>query len=320
MSSSDAKSINNDFTQKDILSLSQFDRTSLETLFDKTTSIKGEKDLRKLLQILEGRVVTLLFYEPSSRTRGSFDAAVQRLGGRTLIINVEASSVAKGETLEDTIKTFENYSDAIVIRHSELGAAAKAAKVSNIPIFNAGDGIGEHPTQALLDMFTIFEKKKSLSGLVGLVAGDLKHGRTVHSLLKGLSLFENNVIYLLSPDQLRLDPELKSQLEEKGLKLFEIESVTDIPKDTDFWYWTRVQKERFSSEVEYKKVNNKFVVNNELLSLYAGPKTIIMHPLPRVGEIATEVDKDPRAVYLTDQMKNGMYVRMALLSLILSPV
>lgn len=310
--------IDNNYKNKDILSLNQFDTPSLDTLFQLTTEIKKNKDPKDLLKNLEGKVVTLLFYEPSSRTRGSFDAAAQRMGARTLVINVEASSVAKGETLEDTIMTFQNYSDAIVIRHKDVGTAEKAADTTSIPIFNAGDGVGEHPTQALLDMFTIFEKKQTLSGLTGVFGGDMKHGRTVHSLLKGLALYPGNQVYLLSPIQLRLDETLKSDLTKKGLKIIELERVEDIPTSATFWYWTRVQKERFEDIEEYEKIKHAFVVTKELVKKYAAKDTILMHPLPRVGEITVEVDKDPRAVYLTDQMKNGMYIRMALLKLVLN--
>lgn len=308
----------NNYKNKDILTLSQFDTSSVETIFKRATEIKQTSDPKDLLKILEGKVITLLFYEPSSRTRGSFDAAAQRLGARTLVINVEASSVAKGETLEDTIKTFANYSDAIVLRHAEVGAAVKASEISDVPVFNAGDGVGEHPTQALLDMFTIFEKKKTLSGLKGVFGGDMKNGRTVHSLLKGLSLFENNEVVLLSPPQLKLDEILRKSLEKKGLKITQTHRVENISKDATFWYWTRVQKERFSNLEDYEKVKHAFVITSEFLNKYAGEDTILMHPLPRVGEITTDVDADPRAIYLTNQMQNGMYVRMALLKLVLN--
>ena len=193
-----------------------------------------------------------------------------------------------------------------------------AASVADfVPIVNAGDGIGEHPTQALLDLFTIFEHTHKLDNLTGIMAGDMLNGRTIHSLIRGLSKYKGNKLYLLSPKELRLSRALRSRLEGVELEIHEINSEKEMPKNADFWYWTRVQKERFSSQKEYEKVKNRFVLNTKLIKERAGKKTIFMHPLPRVGEITSEVDQDPRAVYLRSQVRNGMYVRMALLSLIL---
>lgn len=315
-----ATPIKSKFTGKDIISLDQFDTESIRVLFDRTDALKeiGQKGLPS--DILSGKLVTLLFYEPSSRTRASFDAAAKQLGGNTIVIEdpQHFSSVSKGETLEDTIQVFEAYTDAIVLRHPEEGTAKKAARAArHIPIINAGDGIGEHPTQALLDLYTVFEKTEKLSGLKGVMAGDIKNGRTVHSLLQGLSFYEKNEIYLLSPESLRLSKTDMQELKGSGVKLHEINSTDEIPKDCDFWYWTRVQKERFASEDEYKAVNNQFVVTKKLLNSRANKNTILMHPLPRVGEIKEEVDSDLRAVFLKNQIRNGMYTRMALLSLVL---
>ena len=184
----------------------------------------------------------------------------------------------------------------------------------------AGDGIGEHPTQALLDMYTIFEKHGKLDGLTGVLAGDLLNGRTVHSLIRGLSLYKNVTLYLLSPKELRLSQDEKDYYTGSGIKLIEIYSEKDMPKDADFWYWTRVQKERFKSEADYQKVKNRFIVTEKLVKDYAGKDTIIMHPLPRVGEIEPAVDEDPRAIYLRSQIRNGMYVRMALIALVLGKI
>ena len=313
-------SINSKYKGKDILSLSQFDPISIRKLFKLTHEMASIARRAKPSRLLAGNIVYLLFYEPSSRTMGSFDSAIKQLGGQTVVIMdpKSFSSVSKGETLEDTIKVFEAYSDAIVIRHPEVGAAKLAADAAEfIPIVNAGDGIGEHPTQALLDLYTIYEKHKRLSDLMILMAGDIKHGRTIHSLMKGLSLYKNNKIYLLSPEQLKLNREDLETFKKSGLKITEIESVDQIPKSADVWYWTRVQKERFKSGEEYKKVNNRFIVTPELLKKHADKNMILMHPLPRVGEIAVEVDQDPRAVYLRSQIRNGMYIRMALVALIL---
>lgn len=312
--------IANRFTNKDILSLKQFDTTSIASLFAVTQRMERVAKASKSSSILAGTVTVLMFYEPSSRTMGSFDAAIKRLGGQTVVIlNPQMfSSVSKGETFEDTIRVFETYSNAIILRHPEVGAAKRATDCAEtVPIINAGDGIGEHPTQALLDLYTIWQKKKRLSKLCGLFGGDMKHGRTVHSLLEGLSIYKGNTAYLLSPKQLRLNADMKAHFVSKGLTVYEIEDTTGIPKDCDFWYWTRVQKERFANEAEYKKLNNKFIVTLDVFNKYAGKNTILMHPLPRVGEIAEEVDQDPRAEYLRSQVRNGMYVRMALMAKVL---
>ena len=307
-----------DFFLKDVVSLNQFDKRSIELLFRQVKKIK-KTSAKQLLKILPGKVVALLFFEPSTRTFSSNSSAVKRLGGQTIEHQnpMQNSSVIKGETIEDTIKMIEQYSDAIVIRHPQVGTAEKVAQVADIPIINAGDGVGEHPTQALLDMFTIDEKHQHLDHLKGLIVGDLLNGRTVHSLIRGLSIFSNNTLYLLSPKQLRLTKKDFEEAEKRNIKLIEIKSFEEIPADCHFWYWTRVQKERFADKNEYEKLKHSFVLTKKLVEKKAGKNTLIMHPLPRVGEIETAVDADPRAVYLTTQAKNGMYVRMALFSLIL---
>lgn len=320
MGKNTAEKINADFKAKDILSLDQFSAKDINLVLKITKEMKDLAHAAKPSKILEGTIVALIFYEPSSRTLGSFSAAVKKLGGQTLEIPdpQHFSSVFKGETLEDTIRVFEAYCDAIILRHPQRGAMEAAAQAAFFaPIINAGDGIGEHPSQALLDMATISEKHSRLDGLTGVIAGDLLNGRTVHSLIKGLSLFKNNILYLLSPNELKLSREDFDNFSQRGIKLIEIQSETDMPRNSDFWYWTRVQKERFPDIQEYEKVKNKFIVTKELVKNFAGSDTIIMHPLPRVGEIQPEIDSDPRAVYLRSQIKNGMFVRMALLSLVL---
>lgn len=306
------------FFGKDIISLDQFDRKSVELLFRQVKKIK-KTPTKKLLKILSGKIVALLFFEPSTRTFSSNSAAIKRLGGQTVEHQnpMQNSSVVKGETIEDTIKMIEQYSDAIVIRHPLVGTATKSAQVANIPVINAGDGIGEHPTQALLDMFTVYEKHGHLDSIKGLMVGDLLNGRTVHSTIKCLSLFPNNILYLLSPKKLRLSDKDLEEAKKRKIKLVEIKSLEEIPADCHFWYWTRVQKERFVDKGEYEKLKLSFILTKKLVDKKAGKNTLIMHPLPRVGEIETAVDADPRAVYLTTEPKNGMYVRMALFSLIL---
>jgi aspartate carbamoyltransferase len=308
------------FKSQDILSLDQFDTISLYHLFNHTKNLQDLTQKGKGLDILKGSLAALIFYEPSSRTFGSFSSAIKRLGGQTLEFQnpSSSSSVAKGETLEDTIRTLEAYSDIIILRHPEKGAAKKAAEAAFfVPIINAGDGVGEHPTQALLDMYTIYEKFGRLDNLTLLFAGDLLNGRTVHSLLRGLSLFKKNTIYLLSPQILKLPQEDRELFEKRGLTIHEIQDSRDIPKEADVWYWTRVQKERFKNLKDYERVKHSFIVTPNLMQEKASKSMILMHPLPRIGEIERSVDEDKRAIYFRSQIRNGMYVRMALISLVL---
>jgi len=307
-----------DLSNKSYVSIDSLTVKTIQELFTLADKIRT-LSFTQTSKILKGKLVTLLFFEPSSRTFSSFAAAVKKLGGMTIEYQnpLQTSSSIKGETLEDAVRVFESYSDAIVMRHFEKGALQRAADAASIPVINAGDGIGEHPTQALLDGYTIQRKRKSLSGLTGVMAGDLLNGRTVHSLLKLLSLYKNNTIYLLSPKQLQLEKIFFNEIQKKGIRLIEISSQKEIPTTADFWYWTRVQKERFADEDEYKKLKNAFVVTSKLLAEKGNKKMILMHPLPRVGEIEESLDSDPRSVYLGDQVKNGLYIRMALLNLIL---
>ncbi len=310
--------IKSNFRGKDVVSLDQFDRKTIDILFKQVGKIKKTRTL-KLLNTLKGKVAGLLFFEPSTRTFSSNAAAFKRLGGQTIDHQnpMVTSSAVKGETIEDTVRMMEQYCDILVIRHPEKGTLEKAANAALVPVINAGDGIGEHPTQALLDMFTIYEKFGKLTGLKGLMAGDMLNGRTVHSLIRGLSIFPGNTVYLLSPKQLRLSRTEFDIYSKRGIKIIEINSVKEIPKDCHFWYWTRVQKERFSNKKEYEKLKLSFILTEKLVKEKAGKNTLLMHPLPRVGEISEGVDKDRRAVYLTTEPKNGMYIRMGLFSLIL---
>lgn len=312
--------INGDFKGKDIISLDQFTPKDLKILFSLVPKMRNIALKALPSKVIAGKIVVLLFYEPSSRTFGSFSTAIKQLGGQTVeILNPQQfSSVAKGETFEDTIRVFEAYSDLIVLRHPTIGSAIQAANLAKlVPVINSGDGAGEHPTQTLLDMCTIFEKFGKLDNLVGLAAGDMLNGRAVKSLIKGLSLYRKNILYLLSPKQLKLSRKDFNNFIKRGIKLVEIGDEKDIPKNANFWYWTRTQKERFKDLKEYKRVNNHFILDKKLVEKYAGKNTIFMHPLPRVGEISPEVDDDPRAIYLKTQIRNGTYVRMALIALVL---
>jgi len=303
------------FFGQDILSVKQFDRQDLETIFAVGHEMRGMVERVGTFDLLKGKVLTNLFYEPSTRTSSSFVAAIERLGGSVIQINnVTYSSVSKGESLRDTVRTLESYSDAIVLRHPEQGSAAEAAKAASKPVINAGDGPGEHPTQALLDAYTIVEEMGNLDGLTVTMLGDLKYGRTVHSLARLLTLFDMKVNYV-SPESLRMPTELVAEVDDAGIPQIETTDVESVLPETDVLYVTRIQKERFGSETEYDAVKDSYVITNESMST-AKDNMVVMHPLPRVGEIAEEFDADPRAAYFR-QMEYGMYVRMALLALVL---
>lgn len=309
----------NGFLGSDILSVDQFSKEDLAFLFKKAAAMKKLVKSRKNSKILQGKIMTALFYEPSSRTFGSFISAMQRLGGGIIPLQgMTYSSVAKGETLEDTIRTFECYSDVIVIRHPEVGSAKKAALAARIPIINAGDGVGEHPTQALLDLFTILSKFKKIDGLKVAFVGDLLNGRTVHSLSKLLAKMGKVEFFFVSPKILRMPQEIKNQLKNQ-VRITEIDKLDEVINKVNVLYITRVQKERFSNLSVYEKIKKFYIVNKKFMEK-AKKDLILMHPLPRVGEIDTDVDNDSRAVYLTEQMRNGLYVRMALLALILGKI
>ncbi len=296
-----------------IIKAQQFDEEKLSQLFQKTLGIKNgdEDDDRPLIEALRGKVVASLFYEPSTRTRLSFESAALRLGAQIITTENarEFSSAAKGETLEDTIRVISGYADAIILRHYEEGASKKASLISSVPIINAGDGPGQHPTQALLDAFTIYEHFKTLNGLRIQFIGDMLNGRTVRSLVYLMSKFSDNHFIFVSPESLRMKDDIISYLE--GLNI-SFEETTQPQTNVDVTYVTRIQKERFVGKIEdYNKVFGIYIIDQEFVSKL--PKTsIVMHPLPRVNEIAPEVDDDPRAIYF-QQAKNGLYLRMALL-------
>jgi aspartate carbamoyltransferase catalytic subunit len=268
---------------------------------------RGERTDKRL----EGRILANLFFEPSTRTRMSFEAAMKRLGGDVINMTAhEASSVAKGETLADTIRVVGNYADVIVLRHPLIGAAKFAAENSIVPVVNAGDGAGQHPTQTLLDLYTM-EKEARLEGLKIALMGDLKYSRTVHSLIKALALF-NTKMYLISPPMLRLPEEFIEEVETHvGARMEEV-GLEDVVDEIDVLYVTRIQKERFPDEEEYRKVAGSYIITAELLER-AKDSMIVMHPLPRVNEIATTVDKTKHARYF-EQAFYGVPIRMAILS------
>lgn len=298
-----------------VLSVKQFNRPKLEYIFGVAHSMRSMVERFGTADLLHGHLLANLFYEPSTRTSSSFHAAMVRLGGRVLSINeVVYSSVSKGESLPDTIRTLECYADVIVLRHPEMGAAATAARYARAPIINAGDGIGEHPTQALLDLFTIQEELGRVDGLKVVMVGDLKYGRTVHSLTRLLTQYRVELVFV-SPDILRLPEEIAAEVRQAGLPMRETGDIHDVIGEADVLYVTRVQKERFSDLALYDSVKTHYVVDAALMER-AQAQMVVMHPLPRVGEIAYTVDDDPRAAYFR-QMRNGMYIRMALLAAVL---
>jgi aspartate carbamoyltransferase len=303
------------FFGKDILSVTQFEREDLEVLFAVAHEMAEMVHRVGTFDLLKGKVLTNLFYEPSTRTSSSFVAAIERLGGSVIQINnVTFSSVSKGESLADTVRTMEQYTDAIVLRHPEQGSAAEAAAATSKPIINAGDGAGEHPTQALLDAHTIREEMGGIDGLTITMVGDLKYGRTVHSLAKLLTMYDVKINYV-SPEILRMPELLVKEVDAAGIDQVETTDLDSVLAETDVLYVTRIQKERFSDPSEYDQVKGSYVISPETMS-GAKQKMALMHPLPRVGEITTDVDTDPRAAYFR-QMEYGMYTRMALLALVL---
>jgi aspartate carbamoyltransferase catalytic subunit len=308
---------NADWYGKDIISVKQFGRDDLEYVFGVAHEMRGMVERVGTFDLLKGKILANLFYEPSTRTSSSFTAAMERLGGSVIPINeVKYSSVSKGESLPDTIRTLECYADVIVLRHPETGSAAIAAKAARKPVINAGDGVGEHPTQALLDTFTIFEELSagSVDTMTVTMLGDLKYGRTVHSLARLLSLYKVKINYV-SPEILRMPKEVMDEVGAKGIAQAEYNSLEQVLPETDVLYVTRVQKERFEDPAEYEKVKGAYVIDPEIMKA-ARQEMIVMHPLPRVGEISVDFDEDPRAAYFR-QMEYGLYVRMALLAMVL---
>lgn len=306
----------NGFYQQDILSVSQFSKDDLHYIFERADEMAQMSDRWGTCDLLKAYTLACVFYEPSTRTSSSFIAAMTRLGGKVIPITegIQFSSVSKGESLIDSMLTLEQYCDVIVLRHPEIGSSATAANYAHVPIINAGDGAGEHPTQALLDLYTIEKELGKIDGLKVAMVGDLRYGRTVHSLTKLLSQYDVSLRFV-SPDTLRLPLDLMNDLIDKGIKVRETSKVADVIENADVLYVTRIQKERFSDLTQYEQVKNYFEITPDLLAL-AKKKMIVMHPLPRVGEIHYGVDKDPRAAYFR-QVQNGMFIRMALLAAVL---
>ncbi|KAK0547893.1 Carbamoyl-phosphate synthase [Tilletia horrida] len=294
------------FSHRHILSVQQFDRDDLHSLFTVAQEMRLMVERQGVLDVLRGRVLCTVFYEESTRTSSSFEAAMVRCGGEVVTINTSRSSVNKGETLQDTIRTLGCYADAIVLRHPSVGSSQLAAKYSPVPILNGGDGIGEHPTQALLDIFTIREELGTVNGLTITILGDLKNGRTAHSLVKLLCLYGVTLNYV-SPQSLAMPDDVKQHAAKRGIKQYETTDLDAVIGRTDVLYVTRVQQERFESREAYDAVKDIYVVNNDVLAR-AKKEMVVLHPLPRVNEIDPEVDYDNRAAYFR-QMRYGLFVR-----------
>jgi aspartate carbamoyltransferase len=302
------------FFGQHILSIKQFSPTDLKRIFEVAGTMQHLLDHDIPSIQLQGKIVATLFYEPSTRTSSSFLAAAQRLGGGIIpITGVQFSSVIKGETPEDTVHTLSKLAHAVVMRHPEKGEVAKAASASDVPVINAGDGVGEHPTQALLDAFTILREKGRLDGLNVVMIGDLKYGRTIHSLARLVTTLGSTPSFF-SPPTLALPDDFRAELTAQT-KLTFYEDIGTAVREADVLYVTRVQKERFPSEEAYLEVAGSYVITPETMKM-AKPDMTLMHPLPRVNEISHDVDEDPRAAYFR-QIGYGLAVRMALLALVL---
>ena len=330
--------INGAFLGKHIISVDQFERRDLEILFDAATSIRKRIRThdRGLTELCAGKVMASLFFEASTRTDMSFQAAMRRLGGDVIAVSngVRFSSMYKGENLSDTIRATGCYADVIVLRHPEIGSSYEAGyyldllntRIDNPTVaISGGDGIGEHPTQALLDIFTIFDRKKSLDGLTITLVGDLKHGRTVHSLAKLIAYYdaENVKLCLVAPESLAMPSEITDLVKSHGITVFETDDLMDVIAQTDVIYWTRIQEERFADADAYETFKDRFIMTPRVFAK-ARSNAILMHPLPRKHEMGTRddhdiLDDDRRSIYF-EQMENGMFVRMALLVKVLRGV
>jgi len=296
---------------KSLVSINDYDKEKYIEILDLAEEF--EKNPRQ--KILENHVIASLFFEPSTRTRLSFESAINQLGGRIVgFTDASSSSVKKGESLVDTIKTVANYSDLIVMRHPVEGSARLASEVSSVPIINAGDGANQHPTQCLLDLYSIRKTQSTLENLDIAFVGDLKYGRTVHSLVIAMTNF-NCTYHLVSPNELKLPSSVKRHIKENNLTYYQYTNLDEAIPKADIVYMTRIQRERFADPLEYEKVKNSYVLKNDMLK-DSKENLRILHPLPRVNEISEDVDTNPKAYYF-QQALNGVYVRQALLSSIL---
>ena len=296
---------------KSLVSISDFDKQEILKIMELAAHFESNPGE----QLLHGRLFASLFFEPSTRTRLSFESAINRLGGRVIGFSEAGNtSVSKGETLHDTIKMVSNYCDLIVMRHYIEGAARYASEVASVPVVNAGDGSNQHPSQTLLDLYSIKKTQGGLDGIHIVMVGDLKYGRTVHSLLQALSYFGARFTFV-SPEELRLPDEYKIFLREHGMVFTETTDMREAIRDADILYMTRVQRERFSDLMEYERVKSAYVLKADMLE-GTRANLRILHPLPRITEIDTDVDADPKAYYF-EQARNGVFTRQAIISYLL---
>lgn len=299
---------------KDIINTAQFSLQELDLIMNTAAGFEKRVKDGEVIKNMEGQVVAALFFEPSTRTRLSFETAANRLGARVITVaSAASSSAAKGESLADSIRTIDGYVDVIIMRHPMKGSAQIAADNAKHPFINAGDGAGQHPTQALLDIYTILKEKGALGGLTVAFVGDLKNGRTVHSLSYFMALYGNKMIFV-SPKSLRMPEEITADLKNRGAEIEETDDLKKALSVSDIVYVTRVQRERFENPEDYEKVKGLYIINREMINR-AKKGITILHPLPRVDEISTDVDDYEGAAYFR-QAHNGLYVRMALLALV----
>jgi aspartate carbamoyltransferase catalytic subunit len=304
----------NDFKGMDILDGGQFSREEIEHIMATAADFERRLQQQRGLDLLRGYVLATLFFEPSTRTRLSFETAMHRLGGAVVgFSSAESTSVSKGESLADTIRTVDQYVDVIAMRHPQVGSAREAAAVAEAPVINGGDGAGQHPTQALLDLYTIRAERGRVDGTTIVLCGDLKYGRTVHA---GVELYKHYGcrLILVAPEPLRMPAEVTARLRQQGLTVEETPNLEEALAQADVLYMTRIQKERFADPAEYERLKGSYILTREMIERLR-PDVTVLHPLPRVNEIATDVDDLSNAAYFR-QARNGVYVRMALLALV----
>lgn len=308
--------MSNPLKGRDILAIGDLTKEEILLILEQAARFEEECKQTPRLNLLDGRILATLFYEPSTRTRLSFESAMLRLGGGVISVAdaMKSSSATKGESLSDAARVVSGYAHVIVQRHPAVGSAQEAAAGATVPVINAGDGVGEHPTQALLDLYTIRRERGQLDGLRICLAGDLKNGRTVHSLARALAYW-NVVLTLAAPQALAMPAEIVTELRQKGLSVAETEDLAAAMAASDVLYVTRVQRERFADPAEYERLKGSYVVDRALIA-HTNPDITVMHPLPRVDEIATDVDTLPNAAYFR-QAENGVWVRMGLLALVI---
>ena len=298
------------FRLKNIISIKDFERDDIEYIINEASKLENIAKSKEISEELKGKILGLMFFEPSTRTRMSFETAMKRFNGECIgFENSGSSSVSKGESIADTAKMFEGYCDALVIRHELEGVSKFVSDIVDIPVINAGDGAGQHPTQTLLDLYTIKKEIGSIDNLKIALIGDLKFGRTVHSLSNALCLFDNVKIYLVSPKELKMPQEILIDLNKTKVEYEEVENIESIIDDVDVLYVTRIQKERFADVDDYEKIKGAYIINKKMLE---GKDVIVMHPLPRIDEIDCDVDNTKYNKYFT-QAANAVPVRMAIL-------